>query len=133
MTQHLTRREFASRLAGAAVFLGAGGSWALSAADTEKEWSFPLLGDLHFDHLDHHDMEWLKTTHPNDVSQVENYARITRAVTPKLLDVARLQAMEAKAPVPFVVQLGDLLEGLCGSEKLAAKQADDALDLVKKT
>jgi hypothetical protein len=33
--------------------------------------------------------------------------------------------------VPFVVQVGDLVEGLCGSGALAARQANDALDLIR--
>ena len=78
-------------------------------------------------------MPWLRKEHPNDVSQVQNYSRITREVTPKLLAVVKQQATGAPAPVPFVVQLGDLVEGLCGSEPLAERQAGDALDLVRTT
>src|SRR5262249_55667124 len=71
---NITRRDLVRRLAGTAgaVFLGAGGSWALAAPE-DQEWSFPLLGDLHIDHPDHHDMDWLAKEHPNDVSQVRNY------------------------------------------------------------
>lgn len=128
----INRRAFIQRLtAGAgAISLGAGGCWALDAPT--KEWAFPLLGDLHFDHLDHHDHDWLKKEHPNDISQVESYSRISREVTPKLLEVIKAQVKESRAPVPFVVQLGDLIEGLCGSAKLATKQANEALDLIKK-
>ena len=90
-----------------------------------------MLGDLHIDQLDHHDMEWLRKEQPNDVSQVQDYSRITREVTPKLLDVVRRQVDGAKAGVPFALQLGDLVEGLCGSEALATRQANDALDMVR--
>jgi hypothetical protein len=129
----VTRREFVRRAAGAGtVFLGAGGSWAVAApAGEDKEWAFPVLGDLHVDHPDHHDMPWLEKEHPNDVAQVKNYCRVTREVTPKLLAAVRQQVRDSAAEVPFVVQVGDLVEGLCGSEKLAAKQAADAIDLVK--
>jgi hypothetical protein len=128
----MTRREFVRRSAGA-VIVGAGGSWAVAApGGGDAEWAFPLLGDLHIDQPDHHDMDWLAKEHPNDVSQVRNYCRVTRDVTPKLLAVARQQANEAATPVPFVLQIGDLIEGLCGSEALATKQANDALDLVRK-
>jgi hypothetical protein len=132
----ITRRDFVWRVAGAAgaVVLGSGGSWALAAPDGESmAWAFPFLGDLHIDQPDHHDMDWLAKDHPNDVSQVKNYCRITRNVTPKLLAVARQQAAESRDPVPFVLQIGDLVEGLCGSEALATKQATDALDLVRRT
>ena len=125
------RRDFLVRAAGAVAF-GAGGSWAVAApAAGDGEWSFPVLGDLHIDQLDHHDMEWLRKEQPNDVSQVQSYSRITREVTPKLLDVVRKQVNGAKAGVPFALQLGDLVEGLCGSEALATRQANDALDMVR--
>ena len=35
--------------------------------------------------------------------------------------------------MPFILQIGDLVEGLCGSEALATKQANDALDLVRRS
>jgi len=132
VTTNITRRDFVRGLAAGAVCLGAGGSWAFAAPE-DKEWAFPFLGDLHIDQPDHHDMEWLAKDHPNDVSQVKNYCRITREVTPKLLAVARQQAKESPAPVPFILQIGDLVEGLCGSEALATKQANDALDLVRRS
>jgi hypothetical protein len=132
MTANITRRDFVRTIAAGAVTLGAGGSWAFAAAE-DKEWAFPFLGDLHIDQPDHHDMDWLARDHPNDVSQVKNYCRITREVTPKLLAVARQQAKESPAPVPFILQIGDLIEGLCGSEALATKQANDALDLVRRS
>src|SRR4051794_14995129 len=132
MKSKMTRRDFVRTIAGA-VALGTGGSWAFAAPGEDKEWAFPFLGDLHIDRPDHHDMDWLAKDHPNDISQVKNYCRITREVTPKLLAVARQQAKESPAPVPFILQIGDLVEGLCGSETLATKQAHDALDLVRRS
>lgn len=61
MAVNIGRRDFVRGVAGAAgsVFLGAGGSWAMAAPGSRaEEWCFPLLGDLHIDHLDHHDFEW---------------------------------------------------------------------------
>src|SRR5205085_6400325 len=101
VTVTITRREFIHRAAGA-VALGAGGSWALAAPD-DRAWAFPFLGDLHIDRPGHHDMDWLAKEHPNDVSQVRNYCRITQDVTPKLLDVARRPARESRDPVPLVL------------------------------
>lgn len=133
MTSKMSRRDFVRTVAAGAVSLGAGGSWAFAAPAEDKEWAFPFLGDLHIDQPDHHDMDWLAKDHPNDVSQVKNYCRITREVTPTLLAVARQQAKESAVPVPFILQIGDLVEGLCGSEALATKQATDALDLVRRS
>ncbi|PYK08567.1 MAG: metallophosphoesterase [Verrucomicrobia bacterium] len=55
-------------------------------------------------------------------------------MTPRLFARVResLAALEkAKASVPFVLQLGDLLEGLCGTEQLAARQAREGIDFVR--
>lgn len=131
----IIRRDFVRRaIAGAGTIIaGTGGSWALAApTNGAKDWVLPILGDLHFDRLDHHDMDWLKKEHPNDVTQVQSYSRISREMTPKLLTVVRQQIKDAPAEVPFVLQLGDLVEGLCGSEERATQQANDALDLLRK-
>src|SRR3954451_13899326 len=114
-----TRRHFLKTLAATGALLGPAGNWACAAGEEADNWSFPLLGDLHFDRLEHHDHDWLAREHPGDVSQVQNYSRITRELTPRLL--ARVSEClsgfeRAKTRVPFVLQLGDLLEGLCGTE-----------------
>lgn len=124
----LSRRRFLAAAAGGTFLCGRN---LAVAAPEDGEWAFPLLGDLHFDRPEHHDMAWLEREHPGDVAQVRNYSQVTREVTPELLEVVRRQAAEAGAPVPFVMQLGDLVEGLCGSEALAARQAEEALDFVR--
>ncbi len=128
-----SRRHFL-KSAAAGVLLGPAGNWAIAAADDDANWSFPLLGDLHFDKLEHHDHEWLAKEHSGDVAQVQNYSRITRDLTPKLFARVReslAQLEQAKTRVPFVLQLGDLLEGLCGNEQLAARQAREGIDFVR--
>src|SRR5436190_13508128 len=129
-----SRRHFLKSLAAAGALLGPAGNWAIAAGEDAENWSFPLLGDLHFDRLEHHDHEWLAHEHPGDVSQVQNYSRITRELTPKLFDRVRESLNElnkAKTHVPFVLQLGDLLEGLCGSEELASRQAREGIEFVR--
>jgi hypothetical protein len=130
----LSRRSFIKKAAAACAVLGPAGNWAIAASENSGDWSFPLLGDLHFDRLEHHDQEWLAREHPGDVSQVQNYSRITREMTPRLFarvaeKLTELQA--ATRPVPFVLQLGDLLEGLCGNDALAARQAREGIDFVR--
>ncbi len=98
------------------------------SADADAEWNFALLGDLHFDRLEHHDLDWLRAEHPGDVAQVENYSRISREFTPKLLAAARESIDQSTR---FVVQLGDLIEGLCGTRELARQQAREAIELVR--
>src|SRR5438067_1251725 len=73
----INRRSFLSRLQSiaAGVCVGSGCNWAWAAPEGDSaEWAFPLLGDRHFDPLDHHGLEWLKREHTNDLSQVRNYS-----------------------------------------------------------
>jgi len=128
-----SRRHFLERIAAAGILLGPAANWAL-ADENSDDWSFPLLGDLHFDRLDHHNHEWLAKEHPGDVAQVQNYSRVTRDLTPKLLARVReslLQLYRAGTRVPFVLQLGDLLEGLCGDERRAAQHARAGIDFIR--
>ncbi|HEY6167732.1 MAG TPA: metallophosphoesterase [Verrucomicrobiae bacterium] len=133
MTTTLNRREFVrTTLAGAA---GAALLPAASVAASRRAFSFVLLGDLHFDQLTHHDMAWLKQEKPDDVRQVENYSRITTEITPRLFatvreTIADLNRVDATR-VAFVLQVGDLVEGLCGSEELATRQNREALHFVE--
>ncbi|MES2693767.1 MAG: metallophosphoesterase [Verrucomicrobiota bacterium] len=106
-----------------------------SFAAPPVRYSFVLLGDLHFDKLEHHDMAWVKKDKPNDVRQIEGYSRNTREVTPRLLQTVRETVAElnreAAYPVAFILQAGDLVEGLCGSEELSVWQNTEALDFVR--
>ena len=91
--------------------------------------SFVLLGDLHYDKLEHHDMAWLEKNKAGDLSQIRNYSRITADITPKLFASVRETVAETKAA--FVLQVGDLVEGLCGTEELASRQDREALAFVE--
>src|SRR5438105_10171474 len=120
------RRQFLVQALAATAIAG-GRSWAWAAPQATATWACPLLGDMHFDRLEHHDMAWLEKDHPGDVRQVQNYSRVTREVLPRLMAVVKTQIVvqtnEAGRSVPLVLQLGDLLEGLCGTPELAARQA----------
>lgn len=91
--------------------------------------NFVLLGDLHYDKLEHHDMAYVKEKYPNDIVQIENYSRITRENFPTLMQVAKEKAKNLNAD--FWLQLGDFVEGLCGSEALAQKQTTDFIDAIR--
>ncbi|MDB5004022.1 MAG: metallophosphoesterase [Mucilaginibacter sp.] len=87
-----------------------------------------LLGDLHFDKLMHHDMDYLKEKYPNDIQQIENYSRITRDNLSSLMRVSKECAIEINAK--FFLQIGDFVEGLCGSKELAAIQTNELINYV---
>ena len=132
MNAKFTRREFLRTSAAAA---GLAVAPALARAAAPRGFSFVLLGDLHYDKLEHHDLTWLQANHPNDLSQIQDYTRITRELMPRLFATVR-ETIDTlnRSPdtrVAFVLQAGDLVEGLCGSEALATRQNTEALAFVR--
>lgn len=127
-----TRRDFLQTSASAAAAVALGSSNA-SAAE-RNGFSFVLLGDLHYDKLEHHDMAWLEKNKAGDLSQIRNYSRITADITPRLFATVRdtiVDRSRSDTRPAFVLQVGDLVEGLCGSETLAARQDSEALEFVR--
>ena len=117
---NFTRRRFLATAAAALPACAAGAS--------ESAFTFALLGDLHYDKLDHHDFAWLEAHHAGDLSQIRNYSRITAELTPRLFDAVRESVAESRAS--FVLQVGDIVEGLCGSEERSVRQNSEALAFV---
>ncbi|HUR58104.1 MAG TPA: metallophosphoesterase [Opitutaceae bacterium] len=137
MKTHLTRRAFLRTATTAAAGLALAPSLGRAAGTAGRpgRFSFVLLGDLHYDKMEHHDLAWLDRTHPNDLSQIRNYTRITHEVMPALFATVRDTVAELnKSPdtrVAFVLQAGDIVEGLCGSEALSVRQNQEALAFVR--
>jgi len=133
MNPRITRREFLRTASTTAAGLALAPSLARAAAP--RAFSFVLLGDLHFDRLEHHDLAWVEKTHPGDVRQIQDYSRITRELMPRLFATVRETVADLKrAPdgrVPFVLHVGDLVEGLCGSEELSVRQNTEAVAFVR--
>lgn len=131
MTSTRSRRRFLQ--ASAALASGLLSPPHAAVADDGQSFAFPLLGDLHFDRPDHHDFTWLERTKPGDISQIKSYCRNTAETTPRLFSGVRERVSQQNrtSRVPFVLQVGDLVEGLCGSEELAVRQDREALDFVR--
>lgn len=80
-----------------------------------------VLGDLHYDLLENHDLAWLATTN-DDLRQVTTQytvytARYWSPFTQRLARKVRSTGTDA------VLQLGDLSEGLAGTPQLAEQMA----------
>jgi len=123
------RRVLGAGALAAAAALAAGPA-SLAAGAQNDSFSFLLLGDLHFDRLEHHDMEWLKREKPNDVRQVENYSRITREVTPALFAELRAR-VRSERDTAFALHIGDFVEGLAGTPELARVHCKDAVAFLR--
>lgn len=87
-----------------------------------QEQSFLVLGDIHYDRMEDHDMTWLSEK-PDDLRQVKEYTQITKEIWPLFSSHLRQRALQHDSAVKAVVQLGDLSEGLAGSEKKADQMA----------
>lgn len=90
-----------------------------------------VLGDLHYDLLEDHDMDWLRTK-PDDLRQVtQEYTVFTKNNWVDFMGIVRDKAQTVKPPMKAVIQLGDLSEGLAGSEEKAVQMASSAMDAVE--
>jgi hypothetical protein len=129
-----TRRRFLQTSATAAG-LAVAPAWLRAAPPADRRaFSFVLLGDLHFDRPEHHDMAWVEKEKPNDISQINGYCRHSREVTPLLFATLRAAIADLnQSPatrVACVLQAGDLVEGLCGREELSVRQNREGIDFI---
>jgi UDP-2,3-diacylglucosamine pyrophosphatase LpxH len=126
----ISRRKFVGSLGMLAAALPLGASALNFIPSTGKGFNFLLLGDIHFDKIEHHNLEYVRTQFSEgDLTQVNNYSRITRDNLPHLLNKIKEQATALNAD--FYLQLGDFVEGLCGSEERATQQTNEFISLLK--
>jgi len=93
--------------------------------------SLMILGDIHFDRLEHHDMDWLKSK-PGDYRQVtEEYTIFTTSSFNLLMNEVLFQTKKHKPDIKAIIQLGDLQEGLAGTQELARKMTIDTRDALR--
>jgi len=133
MRMTTTRREFVKTL-----LAGTAGLSLLPPpvrAASKEAFAFPLLGDLHYDKLSCHDLELLGREKPDDLRQVREYSSLTTDTVPRLFASVRETIADLNGSpdttVPFTVQVGDLVEGLCGSAEQARQLDADALAFVR--
>lgn len=124
----ISRRKFVASAGLLAAALPLGASAFRFTTTAGNEFRFMLLGDLHFDKLEHHDPDYIQAKFSNDLSQIKNYSRITRDNLPILMQSVKRKAQELRAD--FYLQLGDFVEGLCGSETLARTQVEEFIGFI---
>jgi len=100
-------------------------------AESSPEYSFVYLGDLHFDRMSHHDLEWVRAEKPNDIRQIEGYVRSTEKYIPGLLKRVNSSIESSNGRIKMIVQGGDLTEGLCGSRQLQETQFRDVRAFIR--
>jgi len=103
----------------------------LSLASFAQKSSFLILGDLHYDLIADHDMNWLATK-PDDLRQVtQEYTVYTETNWLDFMEILRRKVQSEKPAVKAVIQLGDLSEGLAGSREKAEQMAANAMKAVE--
>ncbi|HLP71487.1 MAG TPA: metallophosphoesterase [Bacteroidales bacterium] len=105
---------------------------AVSLTGISQKSSFIVLGDIHYDKMENHDMDWLKTK-PDDVRQVKEYTQITEKYWPDFISVLRNRAKTTKPKVRAIVQAGDISEGLAGTPEKAVQMANTVMNAVAET
>lgn len=133
MTNTTNRRQFVKTLmagtAGLSLMPG------LVGAERRETFAFPLLGDLHYDKLECHDLDALGREKPDDLRQVREYSSLTSDTLPRLFTAVRDTISDLNSSggskVPFTLQVGDLVEGLCGSAEKARQLNTLSLDFVR--
>jgi hypothetical protein len=123
----MTRRRLLQGLSMLGASLPMSG-WAAPFRNA-RGFNFVFLGDIHFDKLGFHDPQYLKTKYPHDIGQIENYSRITKENLSSLMQVSKAHA--EKTDSKFLLQIGDFVEGLCGSKELAAQQTTELIKYVE--
>ncbi len=126
-----TRRVMMRAVLCAQILLFALGTVQAQGSRPDSTYSFVYLGDLHFDRMAHHDLEWVEAKMPNDLRQIEDYVRITQENTPGLLRRVQAAVESSDGRIKMVVQGGDLTEGLCGRAELQELQFEDALGAMR--
>jgi hypothetical protein len=92
--------------------------------------SFIALGDMHYDRLEDHDLDYVMTR-PQDYEQIfKEYPQYTAFFMPKFLRLIKKQTTVVKPAVKAVVQLGDLVEGVSGNFVLARQMNRGVVDLL---
>jgi Predicted phosphohydrolases len=125
----MNRRKFLSALASISAMMPFKGVAGTLFSGTKKGFNILLLGDIHFDKPEHHDVEYVKTHSRAGVGEFSRYCKFTRDNFPALMQVVKEQANTFKAE--FILQLGDFVQGLCGSKELATRQVNDFISAVK--
>jgi hypothetical protein len=129
----MSRREFGkiAMVAGAGL-MGLRGSWAGGAVGGERPiYRFPFVGDLHFDKMEHHDWDKIRRERPGEEEWIRGYSESTAKYLPALLGEVAEAVRVSPVPVPFVVQVGDLVQGWCGDLRRTEVHLGEAIAMVE--
>ena len=103
---------------------------SISIQSFPQKSSFIVLGDIHYDLPEDHDMEWLGTK-PDDLRQVTTeYTVFTQKYWKDFVSVLQDRVKNSKPAIKAIIQAGDLSEGLAGNPEKALRMASHAIKAV---
>ena len=89
--------------------------------------SIIVLGDLHYDLMEDHDMAWLRAKGDDYRQVTEEYTVFTERYWDDFMHVIRNKSLTLKPEVKAIVQVGDLSEGLAGTPEKARQMASNTM------
>ena len=93
--------------------------------------SLIILGDMHYDLLQDHDLDWLKEK-PGDFRQVtKEYTVYTEENWKDFMGILKKRTENEIPKVKALIQLGDLSEGLAGTEEKARQMASNTMKAIE--
>ncbi len=98
---------------------------------TAQNSSFIVVGDLHYNRMEDHDLEWLAGQPGDLVKESEDYSGYTNKYWLPFMEVLKEKANSVKPPVKAVIQLGDLSEGLAGSVEKARQMNANTIKAIE--
>jgi len=93
-----------------------------SCGDDTQKTSFIVLGDIHYDQMEDHQLDWLMNK-PDDLRQVKEYTTYTEENWDDFMLTLHKRIRQTSPEVKAILQLGDLSEGLAGSGRKAMQMA----------
>lgn len=96
----------------------AAGTGACRPADSQER--YILLGDIHYDLLENHDIDYLLAKGDDYRQVTQEYTRYTADYWNDFSHAVREKARQSDA----IIQMGDISEGLAGTPELACQMAD---------
>lgn len=98
-----------------------------------QESSFIVLGDTHYDLIEDHDMDWLKSEMPSDIRQIDEYTSITKENWNDFMSTIKEKVLTSEYHPKAILQLGDLSEGLAGTPEKAQQMAANTIQALENT
>ncbi len=101
----------------------------VSCQKATEQTSFLLLGDIHYDKIENHDLAWLATT-KDDLRQVTTEYTQWTANNWDGFAANFMRVIDSLSPsIKAVAQMGDLSEGLAGTPALAEQMAECVFEM----